>query len=162
MTKEELEKEAEEKYNKRLKQNGYKIEYRNETYIDGYLDSAEPREKHIKHLEESLLDVTEKSVKRIAESEKEIKSLGERCLQLQKDKGNLTDRVRELEAQNNWLEECKLELGEHLGKANDKIAELETQIEKMKCCPNCDFVFRDGICYYDKECKNKDHWKLRR
>ena len=43
-----------------------------------------------------------------------------------------------------------------------KIAELEQQIEKMKCCPNCDFVFRDGNCYYDKECKNKDHWKLRR
>ena len=43
-----------------------------------------------------------------------------------------------------------------------KIKELEQQIEKMKCCPNCDFVFRDGNCYYDKECKNKDHWKLRR
>lgn len=38
----------------------------------------------------------------------------------------------------------------------------EAQIEKMKCCPNCDFIFRDGNCYYDKECKNKDHWKLRR
>ena len=43
-----------------------------------------------------------------------------------------------------------------------RIAELEAQIEKMKCCPNCDFIFRDGNCYYDKECKNKDHWKLRR
>ena len=43
-----------------------------------------------------------------------------------------------------------------------KIKELEQQIEKMKCCSNCDFVFRDGNCYYDKECKNKDHWKLRR
>ena len=43
-----------------------------------------------------------------------------------------------------------------------KIMELEQQIEKMKCCANCDFIFRDGNCYYDKECKNKDHWKLRR
>ena len=31
--------------------------------------------------------------------EKQIAELGERCLQLQKDKGNLTDRVRELEEQ---------------------------------------------------------------
>jgi len=43
-----------------------------------------------------------------------------------------------------------------------RIKELEAQIEKMKCCPNCDFMFRDGNCYYDEECKNKDHWKLRR
>ena len=32
--------------------------------------------------------------------EKEIKSLGERCLQLQKDKGELIDKVRELEKEN--------------------------------------------------------------
>ncbi len=44
----------------------------------------------------------------------------------------------------------------------NQVKELEEQIEKMKCCPNCDFMFRDGNCYYDKECKNKDHWKLRR
>ena len=42
------------------------------------------------------------------------------------------------------------------------MAELKAQIEKMKCCGNCDFMFRDWNCYYDKECKNKDHWKLRR
>ena len=49
--------------------------------------------------------------------EKEIKSLGERCLQLQKDKGNLTDRVKELEA----------------------------QIDKIKCCYNCS-KWNDGEC----------------
>ena len=43
-----------------------------------------------------------------------------------------------------------------------RIAELEAQIEKMKRCYNCDFMFSDGNCYYDEECKNKDHWKLRR
>ena len=44
-----------------------------------------------------------------------------------------------------------------------KIAELEAQIEKMQCCQNCDFFnYRFKACYYDKECKNKDHWKLRR
>ena len=39
----------------------------------------------------------------------QIKQLGERCLQLQKDKGNLIDENNELKA----------------------------QIEKMKCCYNC-------------------------
>ena len=43
-----------------------------------------------------------------------------------------------------------------------KIEALEQQIEKMKRCYNCDFMFSDGNCYYDEECKNKDHWKLRR
>ena len=43
-----------------------------------------------------------------------------------------------------------------------RLAELEAQIEKMKCCENCDFMFSNGNCYYDEECKNKDHWKLRR
>ena len=42
-------------------------------------------------------------------SDKEIESLSKHILDLQKDKGNLTDRVRE----------------------------LEQQIEKMKCCGNC-------------------------
>lgn len=51
---------------------------------------------------------------------------------------------------------------ETLKNALKRIAELEAQNEKMKCCPNCDFIFRDGNCYYDKECRNKDHWKLRR
>lgn len=42
-------------------------------------------------------------------SDKTIESLSKHILDLQKDKGNLTDRVRE----------------------------LEQQIEKMKCCFNC-------------------------
>lgn len=46
---------------------------------------------------------------------------------------------------------------------NKRIADLEAQIEKMQCCQNCDFFnYRFEACYYDKECKNKDHWKLRR
>lgn len=49
-------------------------------------------------------------LKLIEPREKQIQALGERCLQLQKDKGNLTDRVKE----------------------------LEKQIEKMKCCYNCE------------------------
>lgn len=59
--------------------------------------------------------------------------LSKHILDLQKDKGNLTDEVRK----------------------------LQQQIEKMKRCYNCDFMFSDGNCYYDEECKNKEHWKLR-
>ena len=64
------------------------------------------------------------------------KDLGKRCLQLQKDKGNLTDRVKELEA----------------------------QIEEMKCCGNC--AKNGHICVAEemqgKLCgKNKDKWELR-
>lgn len=61
MAKEEFKKEAEEKYNERLKQNGYKIEYRNETYIDGYIDSAEPREKRIAELEAEVKEWKDKA-----------------------------------------------------------------------------------------------------
>lgn len=59
---------------------------------------------------------------------------------------------------------CKLERAYICGrrKSEEQIAELEAQIEKMKRCYNCDFMFSDGNCYYDEECKNKDHWKLRR
>lgn len=71
----------------------------------------------------------------------QIKLLSKHILDLQKDKGNLTDRVRELEA----------------------------QIEKMKCWCNCknylscleeccrkNISFEKGICY---NCKK---WELRR
>ena len=41
------------------------------------------------------------------------------------------------------------------------ISKLEAQIEKMKMCSNCDYYFGDRRCYYETECKNKDHWKLK-
>lgn len=41
---------------------------------------------------------------------KEIKILGERCLQLQKDKGNLIDEVRELQQQIEKIECLKEEI----------------------------------------------------
>jgi predicted nuclease with TOPRIM domain len=78
---------------------------------------------------------------RIAELEKENKALGERCLQLQKDKGNLTDENNELKA----------------------------QIEKMKCWCNCknylscleeccrkNISFEKGICYNCKKWEIKE------
>ena len=57
--------------------------------------------------------------------EKKIKSLGERCLQLQKDKGNLTDSVRDLEE--------KLANADYQLEGRDlEIKELKEQVEKMK------------------------------
>lgn len=76
-----------------------------------------------------------------SEQEKEIATLGERCLQLQKDKGNLTDKVKE----------------------------LEVQIEKMKCGGNCKHLYHvnTGGCYDAKcdltycDCTNcKDEWEF--
>ena len=107
MTKEELEKEAEAKYNERLKQNGYNVEYRNETYIDGYLDSAEPREKQIQ------IDA-------------------EQIRALQKQNGELTDELKTLrESMKDYGAGC-YENGLRNGRRK-----LEEQIEKMKCCGNC-------------------------
>lgn len=58
-------------------------------------------------------------------------------LELQKQKGKLTDKVKELEEEiEDWksCHERELELMKGL---NDRIADLEKQIEKMKCCGNC-------------------------
>ncbi len=68
MTKEDLEKEAEEGYIKRIRQVGVMGNYRNQTYNDGYVDGAESREK-------------------------QIAVLSERVIQLQKDKGDLIDKL---------------------------------------------------------------------
>lgn len=98
---EKLKQEAEEGADKWIK---WAIDHKALTYwnsfVEGYLASAKPREK-------------------------EIKSLGERCLQLQKDKGNLTDRISDLEDK---LANADYQLE---GRDNE-IRELEAQIEKMK------------------------------
>ena len=78
MTKEKLEKEAEEWLDDERKyiiedDEGFLINI-SKKVKEAYVSGAEPREK-------------------------QITELGERCLQLQKDKGNLIDRVRDLEAQ---------------------------------------------------------------
>ena len=89
--------------------------------------TKEPETQNIKLEKVDIKTAYDNLLIKYAELGKEVRLLGERCNQLLKDKGELTDKI-----------------------------------EKMKCCSNCDFVFRDGNCYYDKECKNKDHWKLRR
>lgn len=81
----------------------------------------------------------------------ENKSLGERCLQLQKDKGNLTDSVRDLEEklanadyqlEGRDLEikelEAQLEQEKNLSQCmSDHNEQLRELIEQMKCCYNC-------------------------
>ena len=111
MTKEELEKEAEEYADT------VKCEWENDTYwvdcrdkvTDAYLASAEPREKQIQ------IDA------------RQIRAL-------QKQNGELTDKVKELEA----------------------------QIEKMKCCENCKHHRFCGDVLECKiiDCNNLESWEL--
>ena len=108
MTKEELKQEAEKSLDKRLGTYAYIRKqdcYTN--YVDGYIDSAEPREKQIQ------IDA-------------------EQIRALQKQNGELTDRVKELEA----------------------------QIEKMKNCKNCANYMISGKCpcfFRTGWCKN---WEM--
>lgn len=75
-------------------------------------DYADMAEKRITELERNVAYYAERAKHAELTGRDYVlkyKDLGKRCLQLQKDKGNLTDRVKELEA----------------------------QIEEMKCCYNC-------------------------
>ena len=103
MTKEQLEKEAEDKAIELEESQTIGIYDNDEDYEydrgwnkgevagfrEGYLAGAEPREKRIKHLEESLLYVTEKSVRQIAELEKENVKLKNRNSELAGQKASL-------------------------------------------------------------------------
>ena len=114
MTKEELEKEAEVFVSEKADKGNFDVE----KFGKAYFSESSMKQALVKFAEPR---------------EKEIEILGERCLQLQKDKGELTDRVRE----------------------------LESQIEKMKCCKNCskDCGSIDRrICF---ENKMKD-WELKK
>ena len=96
MTKEELEKKA----------TAYALKWGDKTdgtYAccrDGYLAGAKTREKN-------------------------VKSLGKRCLQLQKDKGNLTDRVSD-------LEEKLANADYQLEGRDNEIRELKDEVRKLK------------------------------
>ena len=100
MTKEDLKYEAEQySYDVPI----YQIEQQLETIQKAYLAAAEPREKRIKELEESLLDIAKQSAKQIDELKKEN---------------------TELKAKNKWYSEqvCNKECAEvwgNLTKATD-------------------------------------------
>ena len=101
MTKEELENEAEEIYLKTDKE-FMDCQDEGEIFNLGYLASAEPREKQIQ------IDA-------------------EQIRALQKQNGELTDRVKELEA----------------------------QIEKMKCCENCGKEFTKECVWWKRAEENR-------
>lgn len=118
MSREELVKEAEDYANKKVP----KAEMPNmwNRFFKSYLAGADPREKQIQ------IDA-------------------EQILALQKQNGELTDKVNKLEA----------------------------HIEKTKCCGNCYYfnisknigtgnLFCNLKEIKNEFCKNKDHWKLRR
>ena len=77
---------------------------------------------------EELVDIMALVDKR--DSDDKLALLGERCNQLLKDKGELTDRLSE-----------EVELHLH---AEEYIKSLEQQIEKMKCCGNCKYYTPRG------------------
>ena len=133
MTKEELEKEAEEYLKKKNYTSGY-IGYFASGYCkQSYIDSAEPREKQIQ------IDA-------------------EQIRALQKQNGELTDELKALrESVKNYGAGC-YENGLRNGRRK-----LESQIEKMKCCGNCRHSENDNkttsIC---DECFEMCYWELRR
>lgn len=144
--KNKLKREAEEKAKKRTK--GFKCQDNCEkSYVMGALDFAEPREKQIQ------IDA-------------------EQIRALQKQNGELTDRVKELE------EKLKKETAQRIYNFNksiewkEKHRELEAQNEKMKCCETCRYYDyheigtgnKDCILWYrDKVfCEHKNMWELRR
>ena len=72
-------------------------------------------------------------------SQTEINMLSRHILELQADKGRLTDRVRELEDK---LANADYQLE---GRDNE-IRELEAQIKKMQNCRNCKNEKIEGAC----------------
>ena len=59
-----------------------------------------------------------------------------------------------------------LELQADKGRLTDKVKELEQQIEKMKCCENCRYCNKWGEANGNspncKKCNWVSNWKLRR
>lgn len=112
MTKEKLEKEAEDYADNQIGcGDGY---YEWTDVEEAYLAGAEPREKQI-----------------------EIDA--EQIRALQKQNGELTDKVKELEE-----EVADLQLG--ISIRNEDMEKLEAQIEKMQNCRNCKNEKIEGAC----------------
>ena len=69
------------------------------------------------------------------------------------------------ELKQNILSQHILELQADKGRLTDRVKELEAQIEKMKCCGNCMWSDCDGK-FVNPPCKycdfNNNKWELRR
>ncbi len=87
------------------------------------------------------------------ELQKQIQIDAEHIIDLQKQNGELTDKVKELEVRCNelFLQTCE---------QAEKIKELEAQIEKMKRCFNCKYrdKFVESKC---GECERYSKWEIK-
>ena len=137
MTKEELEKEAEEKAKKRVKEFACQDNCE-KSYVMGALDFAEPRERHIAELKKQL-DWKEKA---LSKAKKETKRIADR---VNKDKRRLIRRKNELEEQIDKMKCCEnCKYNSYWGN------EL-----------HCNYGLKEAM-QEDKlvECKDMDRWEL--
>ena len=131
MTKEELEKEAEEKYSK-VDREFIDCQDEGEVFNIGYILGAEPREKQIAELSKHIVE-------------------------LQKDKGELTDRIKELEKENAELKNKIRFMGEQIDNLKaivkyDQLTKAKELLERLlitscnsdvlNLLPNCSEVLR--------------------
>ena len=116
----------------------------------------------------------------ITELERKNRLLGERCNQLLKDKGDLTDQIADIKANCDLaiegrdikIKELELELTvekdqhreetnlhlhaeEYIKSLEKENAELKALIEKLKCCWNCKFESND---YMKEPCSSCSRW----
>lgn len=91
----------------------------------------------------------------------EIKTLGERCNQLLKDKGDLTDELAQWKEE--WQEQVQkaIDEGWERTKLTGRVRELEQQIEKMKCCENCRLHCASPITIEMCTSNNYDKWEIK-
>ena len=99
----------------------------------------------------------------------EVNMLSRHILELQADKGRLTDELTKKDKQIKELQEELEELKKNnniLFNATEKVGnknnELKKQIEKMKCCQNCKhhyFMGNDLECKLI-DCDNNESWEL--
>lgn len=147
MTKEELVNEAEKSLDKRLGTYAYIRKqdcYTN--YVDGYIDSAEPREKQIAELEQ---ENTELKTKKIPQLERRIASIrGSHSVDAKK----LNARIEQVER----LKKEKAELKTVIALKDEAMGCIETDFNTFKS--QAKEIIRDfisvSIDYIDKEDKN--------
>lgn len=136
MTKEDLIKEAEEGYIKRIRRVGVMGNYRNQTYNDGYLDGAEPREKQIAELGQLIKTQDRKLRQQSKECDKAIN----RVEILAKENAELKEQnIKDCENFNKTMKEIKEQWNkEHyqLTKAKEIISEWEDSF----CC-GADYLY---------------------
>ena len=119
----------------------------------------------------------------IADLERESRLLGERCNQLLKDKGELTDQIGDIKANCDLAiegrdikikeleQELTVEKDLHQEETNlhlhaeEYIKSLEQQIEKMRNCGNCNGIIEGGIrtkkCKICMSGKDLSQWELK-